>query len=63
MKSIRLLSVIWTGVAAFAQTAGQTATVDIPYEKFTLPNGLTVLVHEDHKAPIVAVNVWRAASA
>ena len=23
-----------------------------------LPNGLTVLVHEDHKAPIVAVNVW-----
>ncbi len=37
--------------------AAQTA-VDIPYERFTLPNGLTVLVHEDHKAPIVAVNVW-----
>ena len=32
--------------------------VDIPFEKFVLPNGLTVLVHEDHKAPIVAVNVW-----
>lgn len=31
---------------------------DIPYEKFVLANGLTVLVHEDHKAPIVAVNVW-----
>lgn len=31
---------------------------EIPYEKFVLPNGLTVLVHEDHKAPIVAVNVW-----
>jgi zinc protease len=30
----------------------------IAYEKFVLPNGLTVLIHEDHKAPIVAVNVW-----
>tara|TARA_R110000868_G_scaffold4211_2_gene26416 strand:- start:17156 stop:19936 length:2781 start_codon:yes stop_codon:yes gene_type:complete len=32
--------------------------IDITYEKFTLPNGLKLLVHEDHKAPIVAVNVW-----
>ncbi|MDZ7686031.1 MAG: hypothetical protein U5O39_14270 [Gammaproteobacteria bacterium] len=32
--------------------------VDIPYTLFKLDNGLTVIVHEDHKAPIVAVNVW-----
>jgi len=32
--------------------------VDIPYKKFELDNGLTLIVHEDHKAPIVAVNVW-----
>ncbi|CAA9482174.1 MAG: Zinc protease, partial [uncultured Sphingomonadaceae bacterium] len=32
--------------------------VDIPYRKFTLANGLRVLVHEDRKAPIVAVSVW-----
>lgn len=31
---------------------------DIPYQKFVLDNGLTLIVHEDHKAPIVAVNVW-----
>ena len=31
---------------------------DIPYTKFVLDNGLTVLVNEDHKAPIVAVNTW-----
>jgi zinc protease len=31
---------------------------DIPYTKFVLANGLTVLVHEDHKEPIVAVNTW-----
>jgi zinc protease len=27
-------------------------------ERFTLPNGLTVILHEDHRAPVVAVNVW-----
>jgi zinc protease len=32
--------------------------IEIPYQKFVLPNGLTLIVHEDHKAPIVAVNVW-----
>lgn len=32
--------------------------IDIPYQKFVLDNGLTVIIHEDHKAPIVAVNVW-----
>jgi len=34
------------------------SSVEIPYQRFVLPNGLTLLVHEDHKAPIVAVNVW-----
>ena len=34
------------------------AKVDIPYQEFTLGNGLRVIVHEDHKAPIVAVNLW-----
>ncbi|MCX2743960.1 pitrilysin family protein [Mangrovivirga sp. M17] len=32
--------------------------ISIDYEKFVLENGLTLIVHEDHKAPIVAVNVW-----
>ena len=32
--------------------------VDIPHTVRQLDNGLTVIVHEDHKAPIVAVNVW-----
>ena len=30
----------------------------IPFIKHTLPNGLDVLVHEDHSLPIAAVNVW-----
>jgi zinc protease len=47
--------------APASQTARETspATVPrIPHTKFVLPNGLTLLVHEDHKAPIAAVNVW-----
>jgi len=32
--------------------------IDIKYEKFVLDNGLTLIVHEDHKAPIVAVSIW-----
>jgi zinc protease len=32
--------------------------VDIPYTKYVLDNGLTLIVHEDHKAPVVAVNIW-----
>jgi zinc protease len=31
---------------------------EIPYTRFVLGNGLTLLVHEDRKAPIVAVNTW-----
>lgn len=34
------------------------AQVKIPYQEFKLANGLTVLVHEDRKAPIVNVTVW-----
>jgi len=41
-----------------APVADLVAAVDIPYTRFTLDNGLTVLVHEDHKAPVVAVSVW-----
>jgi len=35
-----------------------TAVPDIAFTRFTLPNGLTVVVHEDHKAPVVAVSIW-----
>ena len=30
----------------------------VPYQAFTLPNGLQVIVHEDHSVPVVAVNTW-----
>ncbi len=51
-------------VPSFAQEAKPAplgdlvAKVQIPYESFRLDNGLTVLVHTDRKAPVVAVSVW-----
>lgn len=34
------------------------ADIRLPYEMFTLDNGLRVVVHEDHRAPLVCANVW-----
>src|ERR1700732_5151724 len=48
------VAMLTAGAGAFAQTKD----VEIPYQKFVLDNGLTLIVHEDHKAPIVAINVW-----
>ncbi|GAA0324052.1 pitrilysin family protein [Sphingomonas oligophenolica] len=41
-----------------APVSALVKSVDIPYQQFTLPNGLRVIVHTDRKAPIVAVSVW-----
>lgn len=42
-----------------APASGQrSVAVALPFEKYTLPNGLEVVLHEDHRTPIVAVNVW-----
>jgi zinc protease len=46
---------------ARAQAALQRApapTVYVPFEKYRLPNGLEVILHEDHSLPLVAINVW-----
>jgi hypothetical protein len=44
--------------AAAAPVTELVDRVDIPFQSFTLANGLRVLVHEDRKAPVVAVSVW-----
>ena len=46
------------GLLAAALPAAAQEPVDVPYTKYVLDNGLRLIVHEDHKAPIVAVNVW-----
>lgn len=51
---ILLLSIL-TGTVAAQSTYPE---VNISYKKYLLDNGLTLIVHEDHKAPIVAFNIW-----
>src|SRR6202522_2579672 len=53
-------AVVFLVLGLVASVCGQTKEkeIEIPYERFVLDNGLTVIVHEDHKAPIVAVNIW-----
>jgi predicted Zn-dependent peptidase len=56
---------VWKGMLALllALLVGSTAPPDtdlpqLPFEKYTLPNGLEVILHEDHRIPEVAVDVW-----
>ncbi len=69
----KLIMAVAAGLAMAGQAAAQPAPqlsvapasiarlvdqVSLPYEQFTLPNGLRVIIHTDRKAPIVAVSVW-----
>lgn len=38
--------------------AHSSARPELKYVRFTLPNGLRVVLHEDHSTPVVAVNLW-----
>jgi len=66
MRSIRpLLSLALVVLAVSAPAVRATADdtparprLSVPYTQFTLPNGLRVVLHEDHSVPVVAVNVW-----
>ncbi len=55
-NSIKLIFSLLMAAQTLPAIADEKLT--IPYQKFTLDNGLTLLVHEDHKTPIVAVNIW-----
>ena len=42
----------------FVRLADAQVTPRIQFEKYKLPNGLEVILHEDHSTPIVAVDTW-----
>src|ERR1700752_549813 len=53
MKRASLFLVLALTVPASAQSK-----LDVSYTQFKLPNGLTVILHEDHSVPLVTVNMW-----
>src|SRR5216117_2531965 len=56
MKFVAALFAVLLPVSLGAQTA--SPSIQLPYTQFTLPNGLHVILHEDHSVPVVSVNVW-----
>ncbi|MCU0654683.1 MAG: insulinase family protein [Polyangiaceae bacterium] len=48
----------WMGVALLALAPVEASAQRIPFEKYRLENGLEVILHEDHRTPVVAVNLW-----
>jgi len=54
MKKTLLL----TSLALFTMIGTAGAQLSIPYREYTLPNGLTVILHEDHSIPSISVNTW-----
>ncbi len=52
------LAVAVATTGALSARAAEGELPDVPYTKRVLGNGLTVIVHEDHKAPIVALSIW-----
>jgi len=43
---------------ASTQLASVCLAQGVVYEKWTLGNGLTVILHEDHTLPVATVNLW-----
>lgn len=62
-KSILFLPTLFCSVLTFGQAKlvdkviKKGSSVVIPYEKYVLPNGLTLVLHEDHSDPVVHVDV------
>jgi len=65
MKTIvgrRVIGAVMVALAmaasASAQTPASPPKIELQYTQFTLPNGLRVILHEDHSIPMVSVNMW-----
>jgi zinc protease len=57
MKRAAVVFVLALSAPAAAQPASPPK-IELQYTQFTLPNGLRVILHEDHSVPIVTVNTW-----
>ncbi len=47
-------------LAATLLLCGPALAQDVKFEKYTLDNGMTVILHEDHALPVVTINTWYA---
>lgn len=57
-SSVRHASVAILALSACALSLGAQSIPRISFEKYTLPNGLEVILHQDHTTPMIAVDTW-----
>ena len=58
MKLATLLTSVALAAASSAIAQTVPTKIELPYTQFTLANGLTVILHEDHAVPLVSTNMW-----
>jgi zinc protease len=54
----RAIAIVLITIAAPALAQPPAPKIELKYTQFTLPNGLTVILHEDHSVPVVTTNMW-----
>jgi zinc protease len=52
MRRLLLVLALWAPVMA------QDLRISVPYTRFVLPNGLTVILHQDRTTPTATLNIW-----
>jgi len=58
-RLVALLAVVLLAVSLGAQSpAPGSASLQVPFKQFQLPNGLTVILHQDKTVPVATVNIW-----
>lgn len=54
----RFVSTVVSGIVLAAGCVSSAFGQEVKYEKYTLPNGMTVILHEDRSLPVATVNIW-----
>jgi zinc protease len=58
MRKLILIAVLLAAAPTLSAQQAKPKGLEVPFTQFTLPNGLHVILHEDHTVPLVTVNVW-----
>src|SRR5581483_605076 len=58
IAALSILLVVTVAFAASATPSSKLTAPEIKFQKYTLKNGLDVILYEDHRLPLVAVNLW-----
>jgi zinc protease len=58
VRTLRIVPALVCAAAVAASAAQKSSAINIPFDKYTLPNGLTVIQAIDRSTPTVTINMW-----